>query len=38
MYKLDLTETIEKKLKNIDLSKHKENMQPLIKKDIENIL
>lgn len=38
MYKLDLTETIEKKLKNIDLSKHKENMQPLIRKDIDNIL
>lgn len=38
MYKLELTETIEKKLKNIDLSKHKENMQPLIRKDIDNIL
>ncbi len=38
MYKLELTKIIEKKLKGIDLSKHKENMQPLIKKDIDNIL
>jgi len=38
MYKIELTEIIEKKLNNIDLSIHKENMQPLIKKDIENIL
>lgn len=38
MYKIELTEIIEKKLKNIDILKHKENMQPLIRKDIENII
>lgn len=38
MYKIELTEIIEKKIKNIDLSKYKESMQSLIKKDIDYIL
>lgn len=38
MYKPETSEIIENKLKNIDVSKHKENMQPLIKKDINYIL
>ena len=38
MYKIELTEIIEKKIKNLDLSKYKESMQSLIKKDIDYIL
>ena len=38
MYKIELTEVIEKKIKNLDLSKYKESMQSLIKKDIDYIL
>jgi len=38
MYKIELTELVGKKLRNIDLLKHKENMQPLIRKDIESII
>ncbi len=38
MYKIELTDIIENKIKNLDLSKYKESMQSLIKKDIESIL
>lgn len=38
MYKPELNDIVEEKLRNIDLSKHKENMQPLIRKDIESII
>lgn len=38
MYKIELTEVIENKIKNLDLSKYKESMQSLIKKDINCIL
>ena len=38
LYKTKLTEIIEKKLRQMDLSKYKESMQELIKKDIEAIL
>ena len=37
-YKADLKDKIESKLRNINLSKYKESMQILIKKDIEKIL
>lgn len=38
MYKIELTSTIENKLRSLDLSKYKESMQSLIKKDIDYIL
>ena len=38
MYKIELTDVIENKLRNLDLSKYKESMQSLIKKDIDYIL
>lgn len=38
LYKFELKETIENKLRKLDLSKYKESMQSLIKKDIDNIL
>lgn len=38
LYKVSLTEQISAKLTNIDLTKFKESMRPLIKKDIEDIL
>jgi hypothetical protein len=38
MYKIELTDVIENKVKNLDLSKYKESMQSLIKKDINYIL
>lgn len=38
MYKIDLTEVIEDKIKNLDITKYKESMQTLIKKDIDYIL
>lgn len=37
-YKIDLSEKVENKLKNIELSKYKDSMKPLIQKDINNIL
>lgn len=38
MYKPELYEKVEIKLKKTDVSKYKESMQSLIKKDIDNIL
>lgn len=38
MYKVELTEMVEIKIKNLDLAKYKESMQFLIKKDIDGIL
>lgn len=38
MYKIELTDFIENKVRNLDLSKYKESMQSLIKKDIDYIL
>lgn len=38
MYKTELTDIIENKLRNLDLSKYKESMQSLTKKDIDYIL
>ncbi|MGM9875100.1 MAG: hypothetical protein ACI32H_04170 [Bacilli bacterium] len=38
LYKIDLSEKIENKLKNMDLSKYKDSMKPLIQKDIDCIL
>ncbi len=38
MYKFELTEIIEFKINNLDLTKYKESMQSLIKKDIDYIL
>lgn len=38
MYKVELTDVIENKVRNLDLSKYKESMQSLIKKDIDYIL
>ena len=38
MYKIELTEVIENKIKSLDLSKYKESMQSLINKDINCIL
>lgn len=38
MYKIELKDTIESKIVNLDLSKYKESMQSLIKKDIACIL
>ena len=37
MYKIELTEIIETKISNLDLTKYKESMQSLIKKDIDYI-
>lgn len=38
LYKIELAEKIENKLRKIDLSKYKDSMSPLIKKDIDYIL
>lgn len=38
LYKPDLSNKIESKLKNMDLSKYKDSMKPLIQKDIDCIL
>ena len=38
MYKIELTDVIDNKVRNLDLSKYKESMQSLIKKDIDYIL
>ena len=38
LYKPDLSNKIESKLKNMDLSKYKDSMKPLIQKDIDSIL
>ena len=38
IYKIELTDIIEKKLRNLDLSKYKDTMKPLIEKDIYYIL
>ena len=38
MYKVDLTEVIEDKIRNLDVTKYKESMRGLIKKDIDYIL
>ncbi len=38
MYKIELTDIIENKIRNLDLSKYKESMQSLIKKDVDYIL
>lgn len=38
LYKIDLSEKVENKLKNMDLSKYKDSMKPLIQKDLNCIL
>ena len=38
MYKPELEENIENKIRTIDLSKYKDSMQSLIKKDIDYII
>lgn len=38
MYKIELTDIIESKVRSLDLSKYKESMRFLIKKDIDYIL
>ena len=38
MYKIELSEKIERKLKSLDITKYKESMRNLIKKDIDSIL
>ena len=38
MYKIELTDVIDNKVRNLDLSNYKESMQSLIKKDIDYIL
>lgn len=38
IYKIELKDIIKDKVRNLDLSKHKESMQSLIKKDIDCIL
>lgn len=38
MYKIELTDKVSNKLKQLDLSKYKESMQSLIKRDIDSIL
>lgn len=38
MYKIELTDIIENKIRSLDLSNYKESMQSLIKKDIDYIL
>lgn len=38
LYKTDLKEKVENKLRNMDLSKYKDSMKPLIQKDIDYII
>lgn len=38
MYKIELTDIIENKIRSLDLSNYKESMQSLINKDIDYIL
>ena len=38
LFKIDLSDKVENKLRNIDVSKYKDSMSSLIKKDINNIL
>lgn len=38
MYKVELTDIIENKIRSLNLSKYKESMQSLIKKDVDYIL
>ena len=38
LYKIELSEKVENKLKKLDLSKYKDSMKPLIQKDIDFIL
>lgn len=38
MYKIELTDIIENKIRSLDLSNYKESMQSLIKKDVDYIL
>lgn len=38
LYKKNLSEKVENKLKNMDLSKYKDSMKPLIQKDINYII
>lgn len=38
LYKIELSDIVEKKLKSIDCSKYKDSMSPLIQKDIQYIL
>lgn len=38
MYKIELTDIIENKIRSLDLSNYKESMQSLIKKDVDFIL
>ena len=38
LYKIELSEKVENKLKKLDLSKYKDSMKPLIQKDIDCIL
>ncbi|NLZ24782.1 SufBD protein [Candidatus Dojkabacteria bacterium] len=38
MYKIELNDKIEVKLKNLDLSKYKDTLKPLAQKDIDEIL
>lgn len=38
IYKIELTDIIASKLRNLELSKYKESMQSLIKNDLEHIL
>lgn len=38
IYKPDLSDKVEKKLKQLDLSKYKDSMKSLIKRDIDSIL
>ena len=38
IYKPELSEVVEKKIRSLDLSKYKESMKDLIKKDIDYLL
>lgn len=38
LYKVELNDVIDNKLKNIEITKYKESMQSLIRKDIDNIV
>ncbi len=38
LYKVELNDVIDNKLKNIEVTKYKESMQSLIRKDIDNIV
>ena len=38
LYKIELSEKVENKLKKLDLSKYKDSMKPLIQKDIDCVL